>query len=56
VGPESSAITIAGTPAAGDVVFFRIFRKAADGSDTLAVDARLHAIWLTITTTAETDV
>ena len=55
VGPESSAITIAGTPAVGDVVFFRMYRKAADGSDTLAVDARLHGIWLTISTTAEND-
>ena len=56
IGPESSAITIAGTPAAGDVVFFRLYRKAADGADTLDQDARLHAIWLTITTTQETDV
>ena len=56
IGPESSAITIAGTPAIGDVVFFRLYRKAADGADTLAVDARLHAIWLMITTTQETDV
>lgn len=55
VGPESSAITIAGTPANEDVVFFRVYRKAADGSDTLAVDARLHGIILYITTSAEND-
>lgn len=55
VSPETSAITIAGTPAAEDVVYFRVYRKAADGSDTLAVDARLIGVVLYITTSAETD-
>ena len=55
IGPESSAITIAGTPAAGDTVFFRVARKTGNGSDTMAIDARLHAILLYITTNAETD-
>jgi hypothetical protein len=55
VGPESSAITIAGTPAAEDMVFFRVGRDPANGSDTLAVDARLHGIVLYITTDADTD-
>ncbi len=55
IGPESSAITIAGTPAAGDVVQFQIKRNPSDGSDTLAVDARLHGIKLYITTNAATD-
>lgn len=54
-GPESSAITIAGTPAAEDVVFFRLSRVTGDGGDTMAVDARLHGIVLYITTDAETD-
>jgi hypothetical protein len=54
-GPESSAITVAGTPAAEDVVFFRIYRNATDGADTLAIDARLHGIVLYITTDAEND-
>ncbi len=54
-GPESSAITIAGTPAAEDMVFFRLGRVPANGSDTLAIDARLHGIVLFITTDAETD-
>ncbi len=52
---ETSAITVAGTPAAEDVVFFRAYRKAADGSDTMAVDARLHGITVYVTTGAETD-
>ncbi len=55
IGPESSAITIAGTPATGDVVQFQIKRNPSDGSDTLAVDARLHGIKLYITTNAATD-
>lgn len=54
-GPESSAITIAGTPAAEDVVFFRLSRVTGDGSDTMAIDARLHGITLYITTDAEND-
>lgn len=39
VTDESSAVTIAGTPAAGDSVHFRFYRDATNGSDTLAVDA-----------------
>lgn len=51
VGPESAAITIAGSPVAGDWVVFQVLRKADDGTnDTLAVDARLHGIVLKITT------
>lgn len=55
VGPESSAITIAGTPAVEDVVFFRIARNPSDGSDTMAIDARLHGVIVYIETTAEND-
>jgi hypothetical protein len=52
---ESSAITIAGTPAAEDMVFFRVYRDADNGSDNLAVDAKLLGITVFITTDAETD-
>lgn len=52
---ESSAITVAGSPAAEDMVFFRVARVPANGSDTLAIDARLHGLTLYITTDAETD-
>ncbi len=55
VGPESSAITIAGTPATADMVQFRIHRDPASGSDTLAVDARLHGVKLFYTTSAAND-
>jgi hypothetical protein len=53
--PESSAITVSGTPAAEDMVFFRVSRVTGNGSDTMAVDARLHGITLYITTDAEND-
>ncbi len=55
VGPTSSAITIAGTPAAGDLVFFRIKRNVSDGSDTLGVDARLLGVAIFFTTDAQDD-
>jgi hypothetical protein len=54
-GPESSAITVAGSPAAEEMVFFRLSRVTANGSDTLDMDARLHGITLYITTDAEND-
>lgn len=43
-GPASSAITIAGTPAVGDTVFFRVSRDPTNGSDTMTIDARLHGL------------
>jgi hypothetical protein len=55
VGPESAAITLAGTPVLGDTVFFRVHRTPANGSDTMTIDARLHGIRLYLTTKAETD-
>jgi hypothetical protein len=54
-GPESAAITVAGTPQPEDMVFFRVNRNPAAGSDTLAVDARLHGITVYVTTNADTD-
>lgn len=44
IAPESSAITIAGTPAAGDMVYFRINRLPTDGGDTMSQDARLVGV------------
>lgn len=55
IGPASSAITIAGTPAAEDLVTFRIYRVPSDGSDTLAVDARLHGVTVYYTIDAAND-
>lgn len=54
-GPESSAITIAGTPAAEDLVLFRIHRDPANGSDTMAIDARLHGVLILYTNDTTSD-
>jgi hypothetical protein len=50
--PESAAITIAGTPANGDLVVFQLSRDVAD---TLAADARLIGIRLFWTSNATSD-
>lgn len=55
VGPTSAAITIAGTPAAGDWVSFQLKRNVSDGSDTLSGDARLIGLVLFFTTDAQDD-
>lgn len=55
VSSETSALTVANTPTDGDTIFFRVYRKAADGADTLAIVARLHGVDLFVTTDAEND-
>jgi hypothetical protein len=55
VSPATAAITIAGTPAANDYVMFQVSRVVANGSDTMAIDARLHGVQLYYTTDAATD-
>lgn len=55
VGPESSAITISGTPAAGDICYFQINRTVSDGGDTLGVDAKLIGIQLLYTIDSNVD-
>lgn len=55
VSGETAAFTVANTPADGDTIFFRVYRKAADAADTLAIVARLHGVDLFITTNAEND-
>ena len=52
---ESSAVTIAGSPAAGDLVFFRIGRDVSDSNDDMAGDARLHGVKIFFTTDAAND-
>ncbi len=54
-GPESSAITIAGSPAAGDYVVFQVARVPASGSDTMAIDARLIGVLVLYTINALKD-
>lgn len=55
VTSETSAVTIAGTPANDDLIVCQVYRKAADASDTLAVDARLRGVKFYYTTDAQTD-
>jgi hypothetical protein len=43
----TSAITLAGTPAAGELVQFRVYRDADAGGDTLAADGQLLGVKLT---------
>lgn len=51
----SAAVTIAGTPADADVVALRISREPANGSDTLAVDAKLVGVVVHWTSNSGTD-
>jgi hypothetical protein len=55
VTSESPAITIAGTPADGDLCYFRFFRDVSDGGDDMAGDMRLHGIKIHFTTDALND-
>lgn len=55
VTAESSAITIAGTPADDDIVHFRLFRDVSDAADTMAEDARLLGVKVFFTTDAARD-
>ncbi len=55
VTATSSAVTIAGSPAAGDICFFRIFRDVSDANDDMAEDARLIGCKIFYTTDATTD-
>lgn len=50
-GPVSADITIAGTPAAGEWVHFKVYRDISDGGDTLSVDAKLLGISIIYSTT-----
>jgi len=43
---ESAALTVGGSPAAGDLVYFNIARDADEGGDTLGEDAQLIGIKL----------
>jgi|19_taG_2_1085344.scaffolds.fasta_scaffold08811_1 hypothetical protein len=53
VSDESSAVTIAGTPADNDLTYFRIGRDVS--GDAMAGDARLHGVKIFFTTDALND-
>ena len=46
----TAAITVGGTPAEGDMVYFEFERNGANGSDTLDDDARLQGVRIAYTT------
>jgi hypothetical protein len=52
---ESSAMTVAGSPAAGEQTYFQLYRDAADGSDTFTGECRVLGIKLFFTTDAAND-
>ena len=55
VSAESTAVTIGGTPAEGDVIFFRVFRDVSDAGDDMTEDARLIGLKVFYTIDAEND-
>ena len=55
VTSATSAVTIAGTPAAEDLVIFRVYRDVSDANDTMAIDARLHGVKIDVTTDTGND-
>jgi len=44
ISSASSALTVGGTPALGDLIIFEVTREVGDASDTLGVDARLIGV------------
>jgi hypothetical protein len=52
---ESAAVTCAGTPASGDLTYFRIFRDVSDANDDMTQDARLLGAKLFYTIDAAVD-
>jgi hypothetical protein len=55
ISDETGALTVAGSPGAEEWVVFQVKRVPADGSDTMAVDARLHGVKIHYTTDAAKD-
>ena len=55
ISSESSAMTVAGSPAAGEQTYFQLYRDAADGSDTFTGESRVLGIKLFFTTDAAND-
>ena len=55
VTAESSAVTIAGSPAADQQTYFQLYRDANAGGDTFSADARVLGIKLFFTTDALND-
>jgi len=55
ISDESGAVTIAGSPAAGELTYFQLFRDANAGGDTFTADARVIGVKIFYTTDAAND-
>ena len=55
ISSESGALTVAGSPAAGELTYFQLFRDANAGGDTFSADARVLGIKIFFTTDAAND-
>jgi hypothetical protein len=49
ISPVSASLTIAGTPSAGDLILFELYRNAATATDTLEESARAIGVMLQYT-------
>ena len=55
ISAESSAMTVAGSPAAGEQTYFQLYRDAAAGGDTFTGEARVLGVKIFYTTDAAND-
>ena len=55
ISDESGAVTVAGSPAAGELTYFQLFRDANAGGDTFSADARVLGVKIFFTTDAAND-
>jgi len=55
ISSESGDVTVAGSPAAGELTYFQLFRDANAGGDTFTADARVLGIKIFFTTDAAND-
>ena len=55
ISSESGAVTVAGSPAAGEQTYFQLYRDANAGGDTFSADARVLGIKIFFTTDAAND-
>jgi hypothetical protein len=53
--PETTAITPSNSFAEGDILTLQVYRAAANGADTMTIDARLQGVILFYTTNANVD-
>ena len=54
-GPTSGACTVAGLGAAGELIYIRVSRKVADGSDTISGDTTLIGVLVSLETDTGND-